>query len=215
MRNLSEAHGIAIGQCPALTALHGLEDVVSVEELWLQRLPIRDLHGLDGLRTISDSLGIQANEKLETLAGLESVSGAFSITIGDNPLLYDISALKQVTEAAQLAVAGNDALTSLSGLDGLTSVRGLSIEQNASLRTLSGLDGIASVQEEFLVADNPLLASLHGLDGVRRVDGSFGIRSNQSLPTCEAVRLRDRIGAANIGGDIEIAGNDDGGVCPP
>ena len=49
---------------------------------------------------------------------------------------------------------------------------------------------------------------------MKYVQGAFTIVQNQTLPTCEAERLRDLIGTSNITGALKIYGNDDAGVCP-
>jgi hypothetical protein len=55
---------------------------------------------------------------------------------------------------------------------------------------------------------------LHGLDALEHVSGSFVVRDNSSLSTCEAERLRDLIGIANIGLTPEIHGNNAAAPCP-
>jgi hypothetical protein len=58
-----------------------------------------------------------------------------------------------------------------------------------------------------------VLADLRGLRGLRSA-GLLMIFSNPALPTCEAERLRDQVGLANLGA-WRIEKNDDLGNCPP
>jgi hypothetical protein len=73
---------------------------------------------------------------------------------------------------------------------------------------------VSALTEDLTLAENGLLSDLHGLDGLRSVSGSFFISDNRSLPTCEAERLRNLIGLANIGQVPNIEGNNDEAVCP-
>jgi len=82
------------------------------------------------------------------------------------------------------------------------------------LINLDGLSKLYFVGHHVIVESNPLLSDLHGLDGLTEIGGALTIVDNPKLPTCEAERLRDRIGIANIHGGWSISGNDDAATCP-
>jgi hypothetical protein len=63
-----------------------------------------------------------------------------------------------------------------------------------------------------LRSSDPSLFSLEGLGNIATASSLF-VMDNVSLPTCEALSLRDRIGLENMPGGAIISGNDDAGIC--
>ena len=57
----------------------------------------------------------------------------------------------------------------------------------------------------------PRLTTLRALTKLATVRESIAIRENERLPTCEAEWLASHV--ASIGGDVDIGGNNDAGVC--
>jgi hypothetical protein len=120
-----------------------------------------------------------------------------------------------VTECGFISVENNVSLRDLSGLSQLTRVGDLRIQENPLLENLDALSQVTAITEEDVdIVQNARLSDLHGLDGVTSVVGRLYIAANPILPTCEAERLVNHIGVANIGETSLIQGNDDSGVCP-
>jgi hypothetical protein len=103
----------------------------------------------------------------------------------------------------------------LSPLACLTRVEGtLSISGNSLLTTLSGLEQLTEIDGACVIVENPSLSKIEALGSVRSILGDLNVEDNAVLPTCQAERLVEAIGSANIGGMISIDGNDDQGMCP-
>jgi hypothetical protein len=163
---------------------------------------LSSIEGLSGLERVPGDVVLAGNEALARLVGLRnvaSVGGNFSISVYDD---------------GEVGPLYNAALTDLSGLDRLASVGGrLSVGSNPALRTVDGLGSLVSVGE-LRFAENDELSSLRALAALQTIQAGFYIRYNESLATCEADWLRDSVGTTNIGGPVDISGNDDAGVCP-
>jgi hypothetical protein len=82
----------------------------------------------------------------------------------------------------------------------------------ASLENLHGLEELTSANS-LQILGNASLESLRALSGVTAIDLDLSIYGNPSLPTCEALWLRDSIGVTNIG-SVSIGMNNDAGTCP-
>jgi hypothetical protein len=113
-----------------------------------------------------------------------------------------------------------DALAGVVNIDGSLTITG-AVESLAPLAALTSLTGSLEINA------NAALTSLRGLAAVNAVE-SVSITNNPLLATCEAEWLVDNITLGLGGtlgnvlpdgsvepGEVEIAGNDDSGVCSP
>jgi hypothetical protein len=211
LRNLRGAQ-VEITTAPELRTLHGLEQISGATVMihWLPQL--RDLSGLGTV----EALSVGGNAMLESLDGIGGVSSSAGfIWLELNPNLVDIGALASVTECGFISVENNVSLRDLSGLSQLTRVGDLRIQENPLRENRDALSQVTAITEEDVdIVQNARLSDLHGLDGVTSVVGRLYIAANPILPTCEAERLVNHIGVANIGETSLIQGNDDSGVCP-
>jgi hypothetical protein len=160
----------------ALTSLHGLESLVSVEHLHVRRNhKLQDLYGLDSLTRVTwitvvnneglthvgglpsglapEILDIEDNDLLADLDGLPvfaapSSTGAIHVEIQGNPALNDLGGLSDccASQAASLLIADNHALTDLDGLDGFLRLDALRLHDNFALAGLAGLGNLIEVR---------------------------------------------------------------------
>jgi len=98
----------------------------------------------------------------------------------------------------------------IDALQGIVTIEGsLSIEAGvtslAALAALTHIDGDLSIS-------GTALTSLEGLEHLAGVTGTIVITNNTSLPTCAATTLLQRLGFEPT--EVNVAGNDDDGVCP-
>lgn len=208
LRNFRDGGYVSVSDSPVLSNLHGLEQL-SGATVVLRELPLlTDLAGLGS----ANALEIVQNAALETLDGVTVSADMNSVTLEANPSLVDLGALSNVASCGILQIADNAILTDLSPLSNVTQAERLVVEDNPALRDLDGFQQV-TILNELRVERNATLSSLQGLDGLTAVTDRFFITENPVLPTCEAERLRDHIGIANIG-YASIADNDDTGVCP-
>jgi hypothetical protein len=160
---------------------------------------VAELYGLE--------LSNTALTSLEGLEALTEVSGG--IRIENNPMLTSLRGLDNLNQASHLVILGNRALETLDGLGALaTAGNDLTIVDNAALQSLVGLSSLTAVGRTLTIFNNAALSSLEGVGGLSSA-GALYVRDNVSLPTCEALSLRDRLGVD----DATIFGNDDAGVC--
>lgn len=96
---------------------------------------------------------------------------------------------------------------------GCTEIAGSLIIGNTDLPSLQGLESLESIGDELVIENNDNLTNLQGLENLTSIGGDLSIRQNNVLPTCAAQNLVDAIGEENIEGPIEIANNDEDGVC--
>ena len=87
----------------------------------------------------------------------------------------------------------------------------LRIEGNTELTSLEALSSLTTVGEELWIESNASLTTL-GLDQLSE-PGSLFVLDNQTLPTCAAVAIRDRLQGSGWTGEVKISGNDDESTC--
>jgi hypothetical protein len=106
---------------------------------------------------------------------------------------------------------GGSGASSMGAFSNLSTFSGrVTVEANGALTNLEGLRSLGRITSLELIA-NPRLTDLQGLRNLVEIEGDLIILQNATLPTCQAWWLRDHI--ARIGGVIDIAYNDDTGVC--
>jgi hypothetical protein len=133
-------------------------------------------------------------DSLGQLHCLNSVGGL--CVIGPLIALKGLDGLESLTSVAWgMTISGNDKLTNVDGLVGLESVgKGAEREQEPSFGSLA-------------IGSNSSLLDLKGLANLSYLRGNLFIRDNKSLPTCEAVELKERLERAGWTGEATICGN--------
>jgi collagen triple helix repeat protein len=169
-----------------------------------------DLEQLLGVGTIDGDLLIRGSV---TDAALQEAASdlrfARSLTISGTSVLTSFALDLNVPSTATVSIDHNAALTHFS-LDGISDVNNLNIVANGAL-TGFRIAQLSSVGSFLRINTNPVLADLDGLPALTAVS-RLVIGGNVSLPTCQAVLLRDRLSPAPV--SSEISGNDDDGACP-
>jgi hypothetical protein len=199
-------------EAPALTTLSGIERPSVSGGVTLKNCT--SLSSLTGLAGATFPGGVHLHDlDLTTLDGIEGTSLEGGLTLHRNPRLESLAALSDHTSLGHLRIFANPALSTLAGLDNVTSIAGnLQILGHCTEECWVDDDG-----EEVCTRTcerNTMLKSVRALSGLQSVGGEFAILENPSLPSCEAVWLRDNVGIANIGGTISIIRNADSGACP-
>ena len=143
---------------------------ISTEGLFLNSIFIKNLDSLDvlikvngifsimgldsltnikGLKNISyiGRLSISNNPRLVSLAGLDSLTSAYSIEIVRNNILKDLKGLNNLKNTALFYIQRNSQLISFDGLNSLDSVGSLSIEANENVKDFSGMTALRVCQD--------------------------------------------------------------------
>ncbi len=188
LSNLREVGGtIYVFGNGALTSLHGLEELVSVDHLHIRRNHMLvDLAGLDSLDRV-DWITVVNNEGLVSVEGLPDGLTPGFVEIEDNDLLTNLDGLPlfakpSVGSSIAVEVQGNPSLVDLGGLSDCCSQQAatLYIANNASLTNLVGLESFVRL-EALHLRDNFALASLDGLSSAIEV-GTLEVRYDHCNP---------------------------------
>jgi hypothetical protein len=187
---------------------------------------LASLGGLSCLTTVRGAVDIERADTLVDLLGLEGLTSAGSLEVGDNgeecggcdgnDHLASLDGLDGlVSVEAWLSIQYNPALTEIDALSGLGPIAGtVTVLGNASLANLDGLAGVTSIGGTLYVGANDALSDIAGLDGLEEV-GALYFEHNPRLPTCAVTRLVDRLRAGGWTGEAVVAGNDDLASCDP
>ena len=182
--NLSELGSLYVSQMPNLTSFEGLEGVRTLDSLTVQLSGVESFQGLSGLETVRGRVHFHESQ-FQTMSGLGTVR-----TIGGG-----------------LTVNGFMTPLALEGLGGLESIGGnLDVQQNAGLTSMSGLAQLQSVGGELRVVNNVSLTQLQ-LPELVSLGGTLSIRSNESLPNCQALAIQEQLLDAGWTGESAIGSN--------
>ena len=203
------------GECARFSSHHGGDDTrihtrEQLEELHRSgctdvpgALRILFIPGVKDLRLVEHIesarfIEISHTTDLESLDGLDNITGVQIVTLTQNDALKDTSALPTPPGGeldASLYVHHNDELQTLEGLDGLTFVdNAISILNNRKLERITAFDTLTSFSE---------------------YGGSYvEIRGNPKLPQCEMVRVFEEADIEDRDDvDIWIEDNDTTATC--
>jgi len=177
-----------------------------------------DITGLANLIRVGGSLSIANNAALDSLEGLGSlqyVEGSFSI---QGLAIQDMSGLGGLEWVGEwLEIENCPSLVILDGLSSLLAVGlGLHIRWNDTMEYVAGTDSLSWIGFELLISGNDNLHHIGALaDSFEFIgtSGNLGVNDNQSLPTCDAIELRDWLQISGWTGDVCIEGNAED-ICP-
>ncbi|MEI9942018.1 MAG: hypothetical protein WDO69_32800 [Pseudomonadota bacterium] len=187
-----------------------------VGDLSIRGSDLTHLAPLARLRSVSGTLEISDNPRLDDLSGLERLSSVGGLEISNNRALDGILALRQLESAGTVSIRDNAGLDTLQGLEGLATLQSLSIEhngiyntaglenlhtvgsvvvnRNSKLISLAGLKALRQAKS-IEIRNNPLLAAYFGLlPQLARVDEQLVLRSNDGLAEHEVREVFDRVG---------------------
>jgi hypothetical protein len=168
---------------------------------------------------------------IHKLSGYTGIDGNLLIALTSVTDLAGLECLESV--AGNLVILSNVGLSGLEGLDTLRVVgkRVIIFFNGPSLTNLRGLVNLHVVGDSVLgdtlghppwwwnrgnlsIVLNSGLTSLRGMEGLDELGGNLIVAFNRNLPTCEAERLRDRLGDLGWSRSHWIFRNDDAASCP-
>ena len=158
--------------------LNGLENLLSIQELWLNsNYNLIDFAGLDLIANI-DLLNVIDNTALESADGLGSLSQISQLNFFDNTSLTDLTALSQITQLNGLRIAGNN-LTTLDGLSNLVSVEGEIFVSNEQVINLNVFSGLNNLTASLFLWNNPVLTDVSVFQEVTQLQDLVIVGCNQ------------------------------------
>jgi hypothetical protein len=176
-----------------------------------------------GGNTYSGSVELVTQAEVHAYPGYGWIQGALQIGEVPDKGPEDITTLGPLSPlrcTEHLDVTVNFNLASLEGLNNLTMSECVFIFWNG-LVTLNGLDGLIWIGDGLHIEGNNELVDIDALSNLEWIgEGGLTIEDNESLPTCEAIALRDQLYAAGWDGPVCIEDNlndaceDDTSGCP-
>tara|TARA_R110002110_G_scaffold132188_1_gene313537 strand:+ start:646 stop:4137 length:3492 start_codon:yes stop_codon:yes gene_type:complete len=167
--------GISILENPILSSITGLSGISgTIRKIIIRNSMITNLNGLEGLTDVGygvfqdRGIGIQDNELLESLDGIENVTTAGFLDLQSNEVLNDIAAA-----------------------DGLTLLNGFIIIANPSITSMPGFNNLLEIEGALQIINNDALVSINGFQNLAIIPG-ISIRNNEvltSLPTFQPMDL--------------------------
>ena len=224
LANYTSIHGDLVITGTALDNLDGVQNIASITGglyIGCDKFPS---FGLSDELVESEAEGCEGNPNLVDIDGFKglthigsntfSLSSAFVIIV-NNPLLKDLDGLSNLeTDGLFLTIEGNDTLGDVDGFGNISHLGGLKVLNNDSLTDLDGFSKVEHIDGDIGIWNNGSLSNLNGLLNLKVYSGSILIvRSNVTLPACEADRLRDVISETGWDGIVDITENDEAGVC--
>jgi len=158
-----------------------------------------DITALQSLRTIEGTLGLEFEDKIQSLSGLDQLETLGKLRLSNCNALTRLDGFAGLRELRGLTIMrGNTQLTSLRGFAPLVSFSGNLFIADSSISSLEGLEQVTSLDSLYL-SNNPI-RSLDGLSQLRTIRGDLIIES-RVLPRSEIDAFLNRV---QVGGTTTI-----------
>ncbi|MCG8669520.1 MAG: hypothetical protein MI867_08910 [Pseudomonadales bacterium] len=160
----------------------------------IDNVTFKSFEGLGFIQEL-ESLILNKNDALDSLAGMTNLTAINSMQITLNPSLKSLEGLETITGSVQeIELWGNTQLERLSGLDNINHIERLSvgaypsggsIPPSADLVDLTGLTGLTSIGE-LVINEVETIESLQGLENLQSAD-SISIVDNPNFSSIGAL----------------------------
>lgn len=176
LQSLEEITGILrILYDSSLTTLTGLQNLKKVYRLFIYRNPL--LESINSLGNVTDdalnSLVVEDCPLLQSLHGLEGITGCDHIHLDNNDALLDLSGLQNLAICrGDFQIGDHALLENVNGLGNLQEITGtFNIVGNVALTDLSALSNLKTITDRLIVVSNHFLTSLNGLHNLQTLNG--------------------------------------------
>jgi hypothetical protein len=143
-----------------------------------QNASLLNFAGLSKLKSTRGAVGIDHNNQLTSLKGLDNFAYANlgAVRIGECPLLQSLDGLNNLSYIGQnLEIVNNATLNDIRGLSGLKKIEGsLVILNNSLLPNLNGLEQITLLPNGVSLSDNPVLQDISALRNITDIKSAVG-----------------------------------------
>ncbi|MCB9765725.1 MAG: hypothetical protein H6739_38480 [Alphaproteobacteria bacterium] len=177
-------------------------------ELLMER--IDDGRDLSGLQSLEEVGGVYIyNAEVTGLDGLSALTTLDRLELEDVQVL-DLSVLGSLVQLGELRVYGvePDAAGPFIGPPALEEITGhLAVIYSDDLTDIAGFDALGAIGGDLNIRGNADLTALSGFPVLGAVGEDFTVRGNGALPRAEAEALLDRVGRENVGGQVDLDGN--------
>lgn len=179
IRTISDFLWITVTSLDSLEGLNNLESV-GTYLLIHYNARLKNLSGLQKLKTVGGRISIGANNSLESADSLNLLESAESISISDNMFLKSISSFPHLTYLKSfLKIVGNNELT-VSGFNHLAHVTDIeisSIQGEGSISGFNKIDSLTSLKINY-INHCPYIS---GFNALKNVSGYISITENKTL----------------------------------
>ncbi len=198
LSQLTSALGVLeIRNCPLLSNLNGLNNIIAIGNDTLDGFILRDLPALNTLAALN---------------ALDSIHGEFTIrTCNALTTLTGLSGLKK--QNGSLIIRDNALLQNLNGLDSLNYIgETLELVQNPLLNSVAALSHVntivGGIEGGIFIESNAALSNLTGLgNGSTNVGSNLDITLNGNLNLCHVPSICKYLANPPVGATITISAN--------
>ncbi|MFK5895019.1 MAG: T9SS type A sorting domain-containing protein [Pseudomonadota bacterium] len=196
----SVGQDLIINNNPLLTSLEGLENLISVDDFFLDISYNDALINLSGLNNLTSVflLNISNNNSLTSLYGIENLTIIEQgLSIHRNNALLDMSGLENIIYIkGGVTISENNGLSNLDGINQLDSIGGsLTLKKNFFLQDISALSNLTKIGTHLIINKCNDLTNLTGLENLISIGGRLDIYENNDLESLEGI---DNIASQSI-----------------
>lgn len=162
-----------------LSPLSGLMEIKG--SVRIVRSQLKNLQGLDKLKTVEGPVQISSNPELVNIQGLEALTSMKGrLTISGHPLLENIDLFSNVQGINELYLVNNSKLVEVNLMQEVEVIHYLNISGNESLETVKGLEKLTEVQTKIEIFENPVLQNLPQFNELVKVNKQIFIANTLS-----------------------------------
>jgi len=163
-----------------LRALRRKHGTSLVGNLYIEGIDdLEDLQSLRGLEQVTGEISISGNPDLVSLRGLDQLARTRVLKIAGNAKLADARSLARLNNAEHIIIAGPSQLGDLSGLAGIETLPRLTLEGTIGIQELSGMTNLKRVDILELIASREV-TNLTGLGGIEHIE-TLSLSANRNL----------------------------------
>ncbi len=203
--SVDSLEGLTIDSIGVIKNLSGLEHIRSLPRglIISNNTELESLRGIDSIDFIGQELVILRNDTLQSLLALQDFDAdniMLSLVVRANKQLTSLAGLEGFQRLrGNVDIIANNQLGDLSGLQNLTRAsRGLQVSANASLANLTGLENFESTNGSVTISGNPNMTSLRGLSGLNELTSSLVLSGLPRLTRLDGLSSLDTIGQSLV-----------------
>jgi hypothetical protein len=198
LHNLEQASNVRLSNLPALSHIRALQNLPEVQTMEVQEVAVRQLDGLETLRSATNII-IISNPNLTNIGALASLERLSQLLISDNPQLRNVPNVPAVDRLQRVEIERNPLLPFIPLFPGVTEIEFLSVIDNASLLSLRGFSGLQRARS-IDIRQNPTLEEvpLEALTSARELT----ISCNAALLESSIEPLRAVSDSASFSGNL-------------
>lgn len=185
-------------QASSLQDISGLSNLQQLDsDFFIHKTGLKNLQGLENLRTVKGQLSIADNPLMTTLTHFDSLKEV-QLRLYGNPVMADLGTFPVLENVKWMSISNLPALDSIgAAFPVLSSTPYLTITNNPNLLHLRGLHTLEKAGS-LAIANNEKLLNLNGLESLRQVTLQYAIEGNAQLLDLTGLSEMDSIGELRL-----------------